>query len=225
MLDVSGKRNCHDGCFRRWATVLVFRITLPPVPWIGWICPISLHCAEKRHPERHPDRAGPFTWENATTGRSIGARRATSHPKMHVCGHFLYCSGGADLMSDSSAHGGLDARLGATLVSRTDAIVPNDLHHVGEESSSPRKAHSGRTRNQPLPGSTPGDGRPNLRGIRTPTIRRREDRRPTGRRCRGVQITTTSRVMSGGAGCPVARCGPRGADSHAWRRRSGERAL
>ena len=48
-----------------------------------------------------------------------------------------YRSGGANLLIHPGAHGGLDARLGASLLLRTDASVPNDRHRVGADSSSP----------------------------------------------------------------------------------------
>ena len=76
---------------------------------------------------------------------------------VHGCGQFLYRSGGADLLSHPGAHGGLDARLGASLFPGTDVTASNDHHHVGAESSSPHIAFPSGTRVQSLPGSMPGN--------------------------------------------------------------------
>jgi hypothetical protein len=105
----------------------------PPAGRIRAECPSSsFMIRNQRHPQRHPRRNRLFrrygeTRQEGPSGRNCGGRTKL----VHRCGQFLYRSGGADLLSHTSAHGGLDARLGASL-------VPRHRCHRSERSSPPR---------------------------------------------------------------------------------------
>jgi len=71
----------------------------------------------QRHPQRHPHRNCLVRRYGETRQESPSGRNFVGRTKLvQVCGQFLYRSGGADLVSSPGAHGGLDARLGASLV-------------------------------------------------------------------------------------------------------------
>ena len=82
-----------------------------------------------------PNRTSPSTSPSPillghTAGRTRQEGRIQSnmrrrHQMVQGCGHDPYRFGGADLLSHPGAHGGLDARLGASLVPRADVNSRN----------------------------------------------------------------------------------------------------
>jgi hypothetical protein len=105
----------------------------PPAGRIRAECPSSsFMIRNQRHPQRHPRRNCLFRRYGESLRKGPSGRDFVGRTELvQVCGQFLYRSGGADLVSHPGAHGGLDARMGASL-------VPRHPRHRSERSS-PRR--------------------------------------------------------------------------------------
>ena len=75
---------------------------------------------ERRHPERHLRRFGPATRTLVNRRRPIPARRAAALGEVQLCGIDRPGFVAPICRCLAGGHGGLDARLGASIVSRAD---------------------------------------------------------------------------------------------------------